>query len=153
MSEWNIKKVKDGSLKVSTHVGTFVFEKVGYIESVKDYNAEIDRQGHGRHLCKSKYAYMFDRNKEILNPAGCYMIFEKGKEKPSYIGKTQDITLRFRNHICCSYFENCTKNGEKLDIFFCPSRKYSSKRDEFSAGDIEALMIGYLWHKGLWNRF
>lgn len=153
MNNPTIIKVKRDLLKVPTHVATFIFEKVGYIESVKDYNAEIDRLKQGRHLYKSKYGYMFER--EIKNPSGCYLIFEKGKEQPSYVGKTIDIAQRFKNHICCSHFEDCTKNGEKLDVFFCSDWEplVEEEKGYLTPGRIEAIIIGYLWHKDLWNCF
>lgn len=135
----------DTSLKISTHVGDFFFEKIGYIQSKEAYNAEIEKKGHGRKLYKSSYAYVF--NKDISSPAGCYMIFEQNKKRPSYIGKTTDVRTRFRCHLCYKRFEEATINGRKLNIFFCPTSK------KFSAGAIEALTIGYLWHRDLWNRF
>lgn len=142
-----IIKKNNTSLKIQTHAKHFIFQKAGYILSKKEYNAELERKKtkYRRKLYKSSYAYEIEYTGK--ESAGCYLIFESDKEKPSYIGKTTDINLRFRNHLCANHFENATKNGRRLEIFFCPASK------EFSAGQIEALMIGYLWHKDLWNRF
>lgn len=136
---------REDNKKVSTHVGDFVFEKIGYIQSKEAYNAEIVKEKKGRKLYKSSYAYVF--GDKLLPPAGCYMIYEPNKRAPSYIGKTIDVYTRFKCHLCYKHFEEATKNGKKLDIFFCPAS------NKFNAGQIEALMIGYLWHAGLWNRF
>ena len=149
--ERRIIKIQDDLLAVPTHVATFIFKKVGYIESVEYYNTKIKEKGKGCILRKAKYGY--DINDKFKGMAGCFMFFEAGKDKPSYIGKTMDIAQRFRSHICGSKFEECTKCGEKLDVFFCSDWKplEGEEKVDFTPGQIEAIMIGYNWHKGLWN--
>ena len=127
-----ITKRNNTALDIQTHAGHFTFKKIGYLLSKEEYNAELKRKKikYRRKLYRSNYAYEIEYTDK--ERAGCYLIFEQDKEKPSYIGKTSDINLRFRNHLCANYFEDATKGGKKPNILFCPAS------EKFSAGQIEA---------------
>lgn len=130
---------------VKTHEGDFIFNKIGRILSKEDYNSETE----SRKLRKSEYGWFID--KDPINKAGCYMLFTEKMlefETPNYIGKTGDIYNRFYTH-CCSpeFVESLYEKNENLHIFFC------EERDGYKCGDIEAMLIGYKWHAGLWNSF
>lgn len=159
MDDAKVRRIiyKDEKFLVNTHAGEFEFSRIGELLSSEEYNEWLEKEKLINPKClrwkrvgKRKWAWIIDTDKFSK---GCYMLFTdaalKEKEpKPNYIGKTKDITTRFGTHCASLDFEKCIcLEGKKLHIYFC------EETNNCRYGDIEALMIGYNWHKDLYNVF